>query len=266
MRLLRRALVALAVTAIVLVLVAEVAGRIAVERIASDELRRAGVARKVDVVVGEAWWKPSVVPALFGADLDRVTVRLDDAEMHPLTARRADYLLEGLDVAISLRSRTVEAKGLRAGLVSILVDADQVTEQLGFDAVVDGDRVLVGPDGAPAELRVEEGDLVVTSDAFAADGGSVRLPVIDSYVLPCEPDVRVVAGRVVLRCSTTELPGVIAQHLAPPVTIDPDAPEPPVELEPPVTAEVGPDGSTSTTTAPSTTETTTTTETTRPGG
>ena len=257
MRLLRRALVVLAVAAIALVLVAEVAGRLAVERIAAHELQEAGVARSVDVVVGEAWWKPSVVPALLGADLDRIDVRLVDAQMYPLTAARADYLLEGLDVSISLWSRTVEAKGLRAGHVAIRVDPEEVAGQLGFDAVIEGDRVLVGPDRVPAEVRVDGSDLVVTSDAFADDGGSVRLPVIDSYVLPCEPQVRVAGGAVVLRCTTSELPGVIAQHLAPAPEIDPDAPEPPVELEPPVTAELGPDGSTSTTAS---------TTTTRPGG
>ena len=200
MRLLRRALVALAVAAIALVLVAEVAGRIAVERIASNELRDAGVARRVDVVVGEAWWKPSVVPALLRGDLDRVALRLDDAELYPLTARRADYLLEGLEVSISLRSRTVEAHGLRAGHVAIVVHPDEVAEQLGFDADVIGDRIVVGPDRLPAELHVDGEDLVVTSEAFADDGGSVRLPILDSYVLPCTPTVRVVTGRVVLRC------------------------------------------------------------------
>lgn len=260
MRSLRRALVALAVAVIALGLVVEVVGRIAVERIASNELREAGVARRVEVVVGEAWWKPSVVPALLGADLDRVDLRLVGAEMYPLTARRADYLLEGLDVSISLWSRTVEAHGLGAGTVSIVVDPEEVGEQLGFDVVVEGDQLLVGAERVPAQLRVEGNDLVATSDAFSEEGGTLRLPVIDSYVLPCDPDVRVVAGGVVLRCSTSELPGVIAQHLAPPTTIDPDAPEPPVELEPPVTAEVGPDGSTSTTGSTSASTTT------QPGG
>ena len=256
MRSLRRALVALAVAAAVAVLLVEVGGRIAVQRIAADELRDAGVAREVEVVVGEAWWKPSVVPALFGADLDRVAVRLHDAELHPLKASRADYRLEGLDVSISLRSRTVAAHGLRAGKVVIVVDPEVVAEQLGFAAEVEGDRLLVGEDRQPAKLRVDGGDLVVTSEAFSADGGSVRLGVLDSYVLPCEPQVRVIAGRVVLGCAITELPGIMAQHLAPPVEIDPDAPAPPVELEPPVTAEIGPDGSNSTSS----------TATTQPGG
>ncbi len=242
MTLLRRALVALAVAAVALVLLGEVAGRLAVERIAADELRDAGVARRVEVVVGAAWWKPSVVPALLGADLDRVTVRLDDAELYPLTASRADYILEGLDVAISLRSRTLRADGLDRGAVAIVVDPDQVGEQVGFTAVVQGDRLLVGADRVPAELHVEGTDLVVTSEAFSEEGGSVRLPVIDSYVLPCDPRVDVLAGRVVLSCTTSELPGMLAQHLAPPVEVDPDAPAPPVELEPPVTAEVGPGG------------------------
>ena len=256
MTLLRRALVVLAVAAIALVLLAEVVGRIAVERIAADELRDAGVARRVEVVVGAAWWKPSVVPALFGADLDRVTVRLDDAELQPLTASRADYVLEGLDMAISLRSRTLHADGLDRGAVAIVVDPEEVGEQIGFAAVVEGDRLLVGADREPAQLHVEGSELVVTSDAFSEEGGSVRLPVIDSYVLPCDPEVDVLAGRVVLSCTTSELPGMLAQHLAPPVEIDPDAPAPPVELEPPVTVHLPPEGSggpdgTTTTSTPS---------------
>jgi hypothetical protein len=263
-RLLRRALLALAVTAIALVLLAEVAGRVVVERVAAEELRDAGVAREVEVVVGDAWWKPSVVPALLGADLDRVTVRMVDARMHPLTVARADYVLEGLDVELSLRSRSLAVTGLRQGAAAVLVDPQVMGEQLGFSATVEGDRLLVGPELRPAEVRAEGNELVVTSDAFAEDGGSVRLPVIDSYVLPCEPRVRVRAGKVTLYCTTTELPGMLRQHLGPPVEVDPDLPPPPVELEPPVTAEMEPDSSDGP--EGSTTSSTTTSAPAQPGG
>ena len=233
---------ALAVVVVALVVLAEVGGRLTVQRVAARELRAAGVAEHVEVVVGEAWWKPSVVPALLGADLDRAVVRLRDAQMYPLEVSRADYGLHGVAVDLSLRARTVEVTGLDRGTVELVVDPAAMGEDLGVTATVEDDRLLVGADRAPSELAVDGSDLVVTSEAFSEEGGSTRLSILDPTVLPCRPSVRVAGGVVTLRCSTHELPGIIGQHLGPRPEVDPDAPAPPVELEPPITAELDGEG------------------------
>jgi hypothetical protein len=234
-----RILRGVALLLLLVAVLAEVGGRLAVESIAEQRLRDAGVAGGVEVVVGSAWWRPSVVPTLFGADLDRVAVHLRDARVYSLSVSEADYVLEGLGVAISVRQRTIGASSLDEGTVRLLADPASMARDLGYEVVVEGDRVLVGPDRDPAVLQVEGDDLVVTSAALAPEGGSTRMPVVDPAVLPCAPSVRVVDGFVELRCSGDRLPGMLGEPLGPRVRDVPDdGADVPVELHPPVTLEL----------------------------
>lgn len=238
MRILRWALVVL----VVVLVAAELGGRIAVERIATDRIRESGIAGEIDVTVGRSWWRPTVVPALFGGQVDRAEVRLRDADVNLLAVRSADYVIEGLDVAISIRHRTIGATDLDRGTYRLSVDPADIGAGLGVAATAEDDRLLVGPDRDPATLAVEGSDLVVTSEAFAQDGGSMRLPVVDPSVLPCTPDVRVAGGLVELWCSSGELPGILRTPLGTGASGDDpgDVPSGPVELEPPASVELAP--------------------------
>lgn len=237
MRILRRVALPLAAVLLVLATAAELGGRVAVERISEDRLRRAGIAGDVDVTVGRSWWRPSVVPALVGGELDRVSVRLRDATMHSARVEQGEYVLEGLAVAISLRGRTVGATSLERGGVSMLLDPASIAADLGVHAVVEGGRLLLGRDQLPATLAVEGDDLVVRGDAVP--DGSASMPLVDPAVFPCTPEVRVTEDRVLLHCTGNRLPGVLGEPLGPDGDVVPDdLPLAPVELEPPATLEL----------------------------
>lgn len=243
MKYVRRALLLL----VVVLLLAEYGGRFTVERVAEERLRDAGIAGGVDVVLGSAWWRPSLLPALAGANLDRVEVNLRDASVYGMQVELADYVLEDLEVAVSPRQRTIGASGVGEGRFRLLVDPVDIGAYLNIRTEVDGGRLLLGDSRVPAELAVDGDDLVVVSSAFAEQGGSMRLPLIDPSLLPCRPHVRIVTDLVELRCSGDDLPGILrsplgAGRVSGGDVIDPDLPPPPVHLEPPATTQVEGDG------------------------
>src|SRR3954470_9605704 len=104
----------------------EVGGRLLNQRFAEDQLRDAGVAGEVEVTVGRSWWRPSVIPAFLTGDLDRVSVRLEDAELYSMPVLEADYVLEDLGVDVSLGDRSITATSLGSGSVRLLVDPREI--------------------------------------------------------------------------------------------------------------------------------------------
>ena len=61
-------------------LVAEYGGRVVVGRVAQNQLQSQGIA-DAQVTVGRSWWRPTLLPAVLGGGLDRVSVQLRDAEV-----------------------------------------------------------------------------------------------------------------------------------------------------------------------------------------
>jgi hypothetical protein len=229
----------LALGFLALVLVAIVAvewsGRELTQRIAEDQLRDAVVAGGVEVTVGRSWWQPSVLPALLTGDVDRLEVQLRDAQLYSLPVAEADYVLEDLTIEVSIGDRTVRATSLGSGSVRVLVDPSAIAQALGTDArVVDG-AVVLGPDRVPAELQIVGRNLVVTSPALDAAGGTTQFQVVDPQLLPCEPQVSVRGQLVELSCEGDDLPGVLERSIG---TGGVSGAEPPTQLEPPATLEV----------------------------
>jgi hypothetical protein len=219
----------------------EVSGRLTLERIASDRIAAEGVAGGIDVVVGTAWWRPAVLPALMGADLDRIHVRLRDAEVLALPVRVADYVLDEVDVAISLPGRRIGATGLGAGEFRLLVDPSTIGDALGLDASIKDGRLVLGEQSRPAELMLDGDDVVVAGAALEGRGGSETIRLVDPLFMPCRPKVRIVLGVVELRCTAERIPGILEQPLGPgEEPVAPEGPEPPVELQPPATAVLDP--------------------------
>jgi hypothetical protein len=231
---LRRALLVVALG----LLLVEIGGRLAVERVVEARLRDSGIAGEVDVVVGSAWWRPSVLPALVGVDLDRIEVRMRRAEVHALPIEVVDYALEDLDVALSVRRGTIGATSVGSGRFRVLVDPTVVGSDVGLTATVSEGRLLVGPGRDPAELRVDGDDLVLSGAAFEAEGGTTRVQIVDRSLLPCRPDVRVVLGMIELWCTADRIPGILEQPLGPGTPDSSDLPPAPVELEPPATLDL----------------------------
>lgn len=221
--------VALAVVAVALV---EVVGRFAVERVARTEIADAAEA-DAEVSLGRGRWDPVVATALATGRLERIEVRLRDAEMSSLPVREADYVLTDVRVDLDLVDRQLTVLSIGSGSVRIEVDPAEIGGALGVTVEADGGEVLV--DGSPVELSVEDGQLVVGEEDGA---GPRRLPLPGERFLPCTPDVEVRDSVVVLGCSGSTLPGVLADPLGP----RGGAPPAPPELEPPATLELEPGG------------------------
>jgi hypothetical protein len=223
--------VAIVAGALVLALVVvEHGGRLIAQRVTASELRTAGI-QDAQVRIGAAAWRPTLVPALLGGELDRVQVRLRDTSVSGVTIRSADYVLERLTVDPDLSDATVRVRSLGDGWFRLRVTPDAVAEQLGVDAAIERGRLVLGPDREPAKLRVERGQLLVESAFLRREGIAADLLFIDSRVLPCDPEVTVVADLVELSCTGDRLPGLLDSSLGAPVT---DVPPPP-DLQPPQT-------------------------------
>jgi hypothetical protein len=227
---------------------AEVGGRQLVERAAATALRDEGI-EAATVTVGTSWWRPTLVPALFGGSVDRVQVRLRDTEVSGVRIVRADYVLDDLQVDPDPLGRTLGVSGIGGGSFRLVVAPESVAAVLGVPArVVDG-RLVIGPDREPAKVRVDRDELVVESPYLEREGIDPRIAVLDRRLLPCSPEVRIAAEAVELWCSGDQLPGILDTPLGEPVG---DVPAPP-ELEPPVTAQRGAATATTSTAVPSTT-------------
>lgn len=236
----RRALVATAAVVVVVLaaLALEVGGRIVVQRAAVDALAQEGV-EGATVRIGRSWWRPTVLPALVGGRVDRVRVRVRDAEVSGLQVQEADYRLEDLEVDLAPFDRALGVSGIGRGTFRVVLAPGAVGEQLGVPArIVDG-RLVVGPDEEPAKVRVEGDELVVESAHLLREGIDPRVATLDRRLLPCTPEVVVRDAALVLACSGSTLPGLLDTPLGEPVA---DLPAPPAELEPPVTAEREPGG------------------------
>jgi hypothetical protein len=237
----RRVAVAL-VGVLVLSVAVEAGGRAVIERIAVDRLRGAGLAGGIEVVVGEAWWNPSVVPTLFGADLDRVEVRLREANVLAVPVSSVDYVLHGLDVAVSLRDRTIGASSLESGSVSVTVDPSAIGGPLGVEATIEHGVLRLGDEQVRAGMRMKGNDLIVTSSYFGSDGGggSTSIRIVDRNTLPCSPTLRISGAMVELRCSGDRLPGILGSPLGPRPDDEPLRGPAPPELVPPASIQLRP--------------------------
>ncbi len=218
---------------LVALLVVEYGGRVVVGRVAQNQLQSQGIA-DAQVAIGRSWWRPTLLPAVLGGGLDRVTVQLRDAEVSGVLVETADYVLEDLDVDPDPFGASLGITSVGQGSFRLTVSPASVGRLLGVNArVVDG-RLVVGPEGEPAKLRLEGTELVVESPYLARKGLPNRFTVLDGRLLPCDPEVELVGEVVELRCSGDRLPRILDASIGEPVA---QLPAPPTELEPSVTIE-----------------------------
>ena len=166
----------------------EVGGRLLVERAAAEQLRDEGI-DGADVTVGRSWWRPTLVPALFGGGVDRVRVELRDTDVAGVRVVRADYVLEDLEVDPDPFGGALGVSGVGVGSFRLVVAPGSVADVLGVPARVVEGRLVIGPDGEPAKLRVDRGELVIESPYLQREGIDPRLAIVDRRLLPCEPEV-----------------------------------------------------------------------------
>jgi hypothetical protein len=254
-----RRIAALAAVALVLfagVVVVEWVGRRTLTDRVADQLRASGITGEVEVTV-PGGLRPVVLPALLGAGLDELSIRITDGTIAGLPVARADYTLTGIDGDVSVLSGSVRVDSIAEGDVRIEVLPYALSTAIGTElSVVDG-QLVAGPDQLQVDAEVRGDALVLSGPAEALWGGPVEVPVADGYLLPCTPGVSVGRSTIVLACRGSALPGALRDPLGP--AVDPGtAPE--GSLLPPQSTAV--DGGAPTTGDPGATTTTTTVATT----
>ena len=246
----------LAVVVVLLVVVGVVAvewiGRIGVDRLAADRIARDVPAESVEVVLGEAWWRPTVVPAALFGDVDRISVRLTGATLAGFPVAEVDYVLEGIDGNVSIADRQVSVASIDRGHVSMSVDPAAIASSLGAAAVISDGQLLVGPDRVPASFEIVGENLVVSVGDGTRFPDQV-IPVVDDWLMPCSPEVALGERYLQLTCEGDRLPGVLGGTFS---TDDlrgtggsggagsggsGSGEPPPAELEPPATVDLGPE-------------------------
>ncbi|MBS1838225.1 MAG: hypothetical protein JST64_11090, partial [Actinobacteria bacterium] len=148
--------------ALVALVAAEALGRWIVTDQVATRLRSSGITGDVDVSLG-ARWRPVVLPALLGAGIDHLSVRIVGGEVSGLPVRRADYELRGLDADVSVRHGTVHVRSIDAGDVRIEIDPSALEPITGTPMRVRGGHLVAGPDALVVHLAVR-------GDALVLDG------------------------------------------------------------------------------------------------
>ena len=232
----RKVLMGLALLVLVVAICVEIGGRMATEKIAEDQLRSAGVAGGVEVTVGESWWRPTVLSAIFTGQVDRIAIDLQNAKLYSLPVAQAEYILNDLQIDLSLRTAKVVASSLGSGSVRVLIDPSQIGALVGVPAEIRDGVLLLGSPLEPAELSLQGNDLIIDSAQLRAAGQVTSLQVADPELLPCDPQVRILGQMVELACTGNSLPGVLRNSIGvgtPAIPVDAQ----PTQLEPPATLE-----------------------------
>lgn len=205
-------------------------GRSYAEGEIAARLRSAGMTGDIQVTVGRAWWRPSVLPAVATGTLDQVEIRIREGSVSGIPVEEVDYVLGGIDGDLSLLNGTVDVRSIDEGSVSMRVLAETIGESLATPIAIRDGRVVVGAEEAPAELRVS-GDNLVIDAPDRAGGAPIELVLADPYILPCRPEPGVVDGAIQLDCTGDTLPGILEG----PLQGDTPAPDgvPPMEELPP---------------------------------
>lgn len=214
----RRTKVALAAVLIALIaayLVLEIGGRVMIGRIVQTQIRNYGVAGDVQVRIGRGWWSPSVSRLVATGRLDRAQIELESAELYVVPVETARYRLDDLDVALSIRHRSLKVDSLGSGKVLLVVDPKSVAELLGVKVSAHGGILWVGESTTPASVHVEGANLAVESPDIVAINGTDRalFPLVDPYLMPCQPNAKVVGSFIELRCTGNSLPGILGRTI-----------------------------------------------------
>ena len=235
---------------VVVVVAVEWVGRASADRLAADRIARDVPAGSVEVVTGSAWWRPTVIPAVVLGDLDRISVRLVDTDLGGFSVAVIDYALEGVSGQVSVPQRRVTVASIDRGTVRMLVDPSAFAASFGTTAELVDRQLLIGPGRVPAAFEMVGDDLVVSVDGGAEVPAQV-IPVVDDWLMPCRPQVRVGNRYIELACEGDELPGLLGgtfstRDLGGGVSgKDPDAERPPPDLVPSETVDrSSPDSST----------------------
>lgn len=228
------------------VVAVEWVGRVGVDRLAAERIAQDVPAESVEVVLGTAWWRPTVLPAALFGDVDRISVRLTGATLAGFPVAEVDYVLEGIDGQVSIAEREVSVSSIDRGSVRMLVDPAAIASSLGATAVIADGALLVGPDRLPASFEIVGEDLVVS----VGDGSRFpdqAIPVVDNWLMPCIPAIEVGQRFIELHCTGDQLPGVLGGTFSAADldgsggsgTVGDAGEPPPVELQPPATIDLG---------------------------
>jgi hypothetical protein len=196
----------------VLVLLAVIVGLLVIADLTARSVAEAELADRVRARVPEAE-RASVDIASFpflGRLLASGNVGQLDARVSGITVRglRFDFIaveLHGvrLDRDQLVGDRRVVVEGIERGEARAEVPQAALSDALGVPIMLEDGRASVEVLGrrVSASLAVEDGTLVVGGVGLSLPGFDLVAPL-----LPCVPDLEILAGRVVLACDFTEIP------------------------------------------------------------
>jgi hypothetical protein len=225
----RRRWIAAAIALVLLLVGVERLGRSYAEGAIADRLRDSGITGDVDVSVGSSWWRPTVLPALVTGDVDEVSVRITDGSLMGVPIDRADYALSGISGDVSLLGGTVGVRSIDRGSITIDVPPSAIGHAVGEPVTIRDGRLEMGQPARPVRARMS-GDSLVLEDP--AGGQPIRVPVVDPYVLPCDPALHVRERSLELSCAGRNVPGILRGPLQGSTATDADG-DPAGDLAPP---------------------------------
>jgi len=177
---------------------------------ANAEQRVAGVLPDSQGVVVRIDSWPILWSVLRGG-LDHVTVTADSVTREGVRADELELVVHGieLDTAAMWSDRKLRVRGIERAVLQGTMSASSISKRVGATVVLTPGIVQVSRDGQTfvATVEVDGRHVVLKSPIPGVEPMKFGLPPRD--LLPCQPDLKVLDGKLALHCEVTELPGVV---------------------------------------------------------
>jgi hypothetical protein len=174
--------------------------------IASEIAKRTAGVGEVDAEISSF---PFVGRLLVQGLVPELTLTLDEVTGHGIDLTDLRVLVRDLEIDRgAITGGKPEVTAIDSMTVTATISEATVRAVSGADVRLLDGRIAVNVAG-----RTVEGDAVVRDGRIAVDAFGAPLPfgipVPDTGVLPCTPDVEVVAGALRLRCTAETLPQIV---------------------------------------------------------
>ena len=154
---------------------------------------------------------PFLLTALTSGKVRDVGVTLRQVDAGRIGFDRVDVDVSGpvVDRAVLINDRQVQLDSIDRATVTAEVTASSLSQLVGLPVRLSPGKVTVDVAGRPVTATV---DMVGRRLQLSGRGLSlVPVPIPRRTLLPCDPSVEIVADRIRLSCSFTEIPPVLVE-------------------------------------------------------
>ncbi len=143
---------------------------------------------------------------LSAGDVSRIRVASADVTVEGLTLARVAVDLRGvrIDRDRLFSEQKVVLAELDSGTATAEVTAQQLSERLGVDVILESGRARVRVAGQTVTATASVSDNVLRLAVSGVNVPALRIPRLP--LLPCVADAEILAGRIRLTCSVDEVP------------------------------------------------------------